>query len=98
MRVKYKLKVKNLIMITMLASMPTLLNTTRVNADTIENEFLSVSVITKDAALADCLSTTLFNMSIDEGKKLIMKYEHTYVMWIDKNYQIYYSDGLESFL
>lgn len=63
-----------------------------------ENEFLSVSVITKDAALADCLSTTLFNMSIDEGKKLIMKYENTYVMWIDKNYQIYYSDGLESFL
>lgn len=39
---KYKSKIKNLIMITMLASMPTLLNTTIVNADTIEDEFLSV--------------------------------------------------------
>ncbi len=39
---KYKLKLKNLIMITMLASMPILLNTTIINADTIEDEFLSV--------------------------------------------------------
>ena len=39
---KYKLKIKNLIMITMLASMPTLLDTTIANADTIEDEFLSV--------------------------------------------------------
>lgn len=39
---KYKLRLKNLLMITMLSSMPTLLNTTIVNADTIEEEFLSV--------------------------------------------------------
>ena len=41
-RVKYKLGIRNLIMITMLTSMPILLNTTIVNADTIEDEFLSV--------------------------------------------------------
>ena len=39
---KYKLGIRNLIMITMLTSMPILLNTTIVNADTIEDEFLSV--------------------------------------------------------
>ena len=42
MRMKYKLKIKNLIMITMLASIPTLIDTTIANADTIEDEFLSV--------------------------------------------------------
>lgn len=39
---KYKSKIKNVIMITMLLSMPTLLNTTTINADMIEDEFLSV--------------------------------------------------------
>ncbi len=39
---KYNLRIKNLIMITMLASMPTLLNAKIVNADAIEDEFLSV--------------------------------------------------------
>lgn len=34
----------------------------------------SVSVITKDSGAADCLSTTLFTMSIAEGKKVLEEY------------------------
>lgn len=63
-----------------------------------ENEYLSVSIITKEASLADCLSTTLFNLSIDEGKALLLKFEDTYAMWVDKDYQIHYSEGIEAFL
>lgn len=36
--------------------------------------YRSVSIITKDSGVADCFSTSLFTMSIEEGKKMIEKY------------------------
>ena len=35
----------------------------------------SVSVVTPDSGAADCLSTTLFTMSIEDGKKVIEQYK-----------------------
>jgi len=55
------------------------------------NNFTSVTVITSDSGLADGLSTALFNLSIEEGKKLIDSLEDVEAMWIDTNYQITYS-------
>lgn len=61
-----------------------------------ENNYLSVTVISKESVLCDSLSTTLFNLSISEGKELIKDFNDVYVMWIDIDKNITYSDGLES--
>lgn len=39
--------------------------------------YRSVSIITKDSGVADCLSTSLFTMSIEEGKQLLKTYAET---------------------
>ena len=63
-----------------------------------ENDFLSVTIVSKDSTLCDCLSTALFNMTIDEGKEILNKFEDTYAMWIDKNNNITYSEGFSNFI
>lgn len=57
-----------------------------------ENHFVSVTVLSYDAGLADGLSTGLFNMSLEEGKALIHQLENTEAMWIDEQFNIYYSE------
>lgn len=50
--------------------------------------FRSVSIITQDSGIADCLSTTLFTMSYEEGLALISSYKEAHpditleVIWI----------------
>lgn len=39
------------------------------------DRYRSVSVITKDSGAADCLTTSLFTLSIDDGMKLLSEYE-----------------------
>ncbi len=58
----------------------------------------SVSVICADSALGDALSTALFSMSIQEGKKLISDMDNVEAVWVDKDYQITYSDGFEKYI
>lgn len=53
------------------------------------NHYHSVTIITKDSGLADCLSTTLFALNYEDGKLLIEKLSHEYQ--IEINY-IYISD------
>ena len=71
-----------------------------ISTDTLyPSEFMhSVSVLCEDSALADALSTTLFNMSIEEGKALIEKTDGTEAVWVDESYNTVYSSGFESFL
>lgn len=38
--------------------------------------YRSVSIITKDSSAADCLSTSLFTLSIEEGKKVLEEYKN----------------------
>ena len=63
-----------------------------------ENKYVSVSVVAKDSALADALSTALFNLSLDDGKALIKDLNDVYVMWIDMDNKIHYSSAFENFL
>ena len=49
--------------------------------------YRSVSIITTDSSAADCLSTSLFTLSIEEGKKVLQEYEkdtgnHADAIWI----------------
>ena len=53
--------------------------------------YKSVTVLYKDGAWADALSTALFNMSIEEGKKVLGEFQDIGVMWITAdNEYIYY--------
>ena len=59
-----------------------------INKDTLfpAEYFASVTVITENSALADALSTALFNMSKDEGVRLLDTLDGVSVVWV-------YSDG-----
>ena len=56
--------------------------------------YLSVSIISKSSAESDALSTALFNMPIDEGKRLIESLEYTDAVWILADGSIVTSSGL----
>ena len=58
----------------------------------------SVSVVCTDSALADALSTTLFNMSVEEGKTLIEKTDGAEAVWVDKDNNKIFSSGFESLI
>lgn len=58
----------------------------------------SVSVICNDSALGDALSTTLFNMPIDEGKKLVEGLDGVEAVWVDKEYNKSFSSGFENYI
>ena len=63
-----------------------------------ENRFVSVTVISGSSALADALSTALFNMDIEQGKALIASLEGTYAMWVTADGEKLCSDGFEEFI
>lgn len=58
----------------------------------------SVSVICRDSALGDALSTTLFNMPIEQGRELVEGMQEVEAVWVDKEYNRYYSSGFESYI
>ena len=62
------------------------------------DDLKSVSVLCGNSALADVLSTALFNMSLEEGKALISSMENVYVLWVDKDGKAHYSKGFEEFI
>ncbi len=70
----------------------------------------SVTILTHDSALADALSTALFSMSIEDGKKLIKSVSdgtsvlgksdrvgRVEVMWISEDGTKTFTDGFEDF-
>lgn len=60
------------------------------------NNFRSVSIVTKDSGLADFLSTAVFNLSLEEGKKLVEKTKGVEALWILNDGSLDASKGLES--
>ena len=58
--------------------------------------FKSVSVIHDDIALADSLSTYLFTVDLEEGKKIAEEYGAE-VFWIDNDLNEYRTEGYEKF-
>jgi len=71
-----------------------------INPDTLwpEDNFVSVSIICESSALGDVLSTALFNMSQEEGQKLIESLEGTEAVWLFDTREYVYTSGLEHIL
>lgn len=57
----------------------------------------SVTVISDDSALADVLSTTLFQMSVKDGMALIENTQNAEAVWLDTNGDISRSSGYGEF-
>ena len=56
--------------------------------------FRSITILVKDSGLADALSTALFSMSYEEGRELVDSLDDVEVIWIDKDGNITYTDGV----
>jgi len=57
--------------------------------------FTAVTIVCKDSGLADVLSTAVFNMSYEEGLKLINSIQGAEALWILNSGEIKYSAGFE---
>ena len=60
--------------------------------------FVSVSVVCKDSALGDCLSTALFCMSAEEGSALIESLQGVEAMWINQSGEKTVSSGWDTYI
>ena len=58
------------------------------------NYFSSVSIITRDSALADALSTALFCMSYEDGLALVNSIGGVEVIWVDLEYNVKHTAGV----
>lgn len=63
-----------------------------------ENGLLSVTVISADAAQCDALSTGCFVLGMDKAKELVEGLDGVYAVFIDDNYNVYYTKGTERFI
>ena len=70
-----------------------------IDCDTLhpENRYLSVSILTRDSALADALSTAVFNMEPEEGVAFVNSLEGVEALWILPDGTSRFSDGYEAF-
>lgn len=59
--------------------------------------FLTVSILTKDSGIADALSTALFSMSYEDGKKIIESFQNTEAMWILPSGEKKYSKNFKTY-
>ena len=62
------------------------------------NYMKSVTIINKDSAKADLLSTMLFLMDIDEGKKYIDDLDDTEAIWYTNDNKIIYSKNAKKYV
>jgi thiamine biosynthesis lipoprotein len=63
-----------------------------------EDTFLSVSVLAKNSAVADALSTSLFNMSLEDGRALVEAEGGIEAMWILSDGSVAYSSSFEAYI
>ena len=70
-----------------------------INPDTLMpgTEFRSVSVLCADSGKADALSTALFNMSLEDGKKLVSKIKGVEALWVAPSGEKYYSENFKDY-
>ncbi len=60
--------------------------------------FTSVSILCEDSGLADGLSTLLFCLPYEDGKKIIEGYEDVHALWITADGEKLYSENFKDFL
>lgn len=63
-----------------------------------ENKYLSVTIISDDSAIADALSTALFNMDQSQGEEIIESLENTEAMWVYPDGTKAFSSGFRSYI
>lgn len=62
------------------------------------NYFKSVSIIMKDSGVADAFSTSVFNMTLEEGLAFVNSLEDVEAIWILHDGSLRYSDGFDKYL
>lgn len=62
------------------------------------NHLLSVTIISKDSSSGDALSTACLVLGLEKGMKLIDEKDDLYAIFIDDDFNIYYSEGLQETL
>ncbi len=60
--------------------------------------YASISVICRDSAMADALSTALFSMSLADGRALIASIPDTEALWISETGEKTMSDGFAAYI
>ena len=60
----------------------------------VNNGLYSVTIIAKESAIADALSTTCFVLGVDEGMKLIEEIPDTEAIFITSDYEAHCSSGI----
>ena len=63
-----------------------------------DNGLISVTILSERSVDGDALSTTCFSLGLSRGMELVESMDGVYVCFIDEDYQIHYSDGMEKFL
>ena len=63
-----------------------------------DNGLISVTILSDSSADGDGLSTTCFSLGLEKGMDLLNSMDGVYGCFIDEDYNIYYSDGMEDFL
>lgn len=63
-----------------------------------ENGLISVTILSERSVDGDGLSTTCFSMGLEDGLALLDSMDGVYGCFIDEEYNIYYSEGMEDFL
>jgi len=61
----------------------------------VETEVAQVTVITEKSMEADALSTSFYTMSVEEGLALADSMDHVLIIYVMRDYRVYYSKGIE---
>ncbi len=60
------------------------------------NGLLSVTIISGSSFTGDCLSTGCFVLGIEQGMELVDSIDGVYAIFVDKDYNIFYSEGAKA--
>lgn len=63
-----------------------------------DNGLLSVTIISESSLQCDCLSTGCFVMGMDKAMELVDSMDDVYAIFIDTDYQVFYSEGAEKYV
>ena len=63
-----------------------------------DNGLISVTILSEESVDGDGLSTTCFSLGLEKGLELANSLDGIYACFIDEDYNVSYSDGMEDFI